>query len=70
MQMLYVTKLYKTYVNESYIASTRSYVVSMPVLFFFVLKMLCVRQSNGTYLKAMQFLKVRIKEEMHGIVST
>ena len=70
MQMLYVTKLYKTYVNESYIASTRSYVVSMPVLFFFVLKMLCVRQSNGTYLKAMQFLKVRIKEEMHDIVST
>ena len=38
--------------------------------FFFVLKMLCVRQSNGTYLKAMQFLKVRIKEEMHDIVST
>ena len=24
----------KAYVNESYIASTRSYVVSMPVLFF------------------------------------
>ena len=30
----YVTKLCKTYVNESYIALTRSYVVSMPGLCF------------------------------------
>ena len=34
----YVTELCKTYVNKSYIALTRFYVVSMPGLFFFCIK--------------------------------
>ena len=64
MQIL-CTKLCKTYVNQSYIALTRSYVVSMPGLCFLYRKCyVFASQTEPSYLKAMQFLKVGIKEEM------